>query len=218
MKKILFAIFFSFLGLCVNAQAVDSLEEKIVFTQAEVEASFPGGTENWRKYIAKNLKPNVPVKNGAPIGIYTVVVRFIVSKEGLIKDIAAETNLGYGMEQEVIRVIKNGPKWIPAQQNGRMVNAYRMQPITFVVQDQAIDIVSEPALQSGTDNRVKVYVAKVKSEDVALVVSNGNGSVRPAEENTFILRPAKAGSVLVDIYIKKRFIRKKIGEAFFMVN
>lgn len=218
MKKIVLALFISLSGLWANAQAVDSLEDKIVFTRAEVEASFPGGIEAWRRYIIKNLKPNVPVKNGAPIGIYTVMVRFIVSKEGFIKDIAAETNYGYGMEQEAIRVIKTGPKWIPAQQNGRMVNAYRKQPITFVVQDEAIEIVSEPALQSGTDNKVNVYVAKIKSEDIELEVSNGNGSVRPAEENTFIFRPAKAGSVLVVIYIKERNKLKKIGEAIFKVK
>ncbi len=38
------------------------------------------------------------------------------------------------MEDEAIRVIKRGPKWTPAIQNGRNVNAYRKQPITFVVQ------------------------------------------------------------------------------------
>jgi protein TonB len=37
------------------------------------------------------------------------------------------------MEEEAVRAIKWGPKWKPAIQNGRNVNAYRQQPITFVV-------------------------------------------------------------------------------------
>ncbi len=41
-----------------------------------------------------------------------------------------------GMEEEAVRVIKNGPKWTPALQNGRNVNAYRRQPITFQVNEE----------------------------------------------------------------------------------
>jgi protein TonB len=40
------------------------------------------------------------------------------------------------MEEEAMRVIKKGPNWTPAQQNGRFVNAYRRQPITFQVQEE----------------------------------------------------------------------------------
>jgi len=40
------------------------------------------------------------------------------------------------MEEEAVRVIKKGPKWTPAIQNGRQVNAYRKQPITFQVQSE----------------------------------------------------------------------------------
>jgi len=37
------------------------------------------------------------------------------------------------MEEEAMRIIKKGPRWIPARQNGYLVNAYRKQPITFVI-------------------------------------------------------------------------------------
>jgi protein TonB len=57
----------------------------------------------------------------------------VVDKEGNISDLRALTNHGYGMEQEAVRVIQKGPKWTPAQQNGRHVKAYRKQPITFQV-------------------------------------------------------------------------------------
>ena len=53
------------------------------------------------------------------MGTYTTIVIFIVDKEGNISDVKALTAHGFGMEEEVIRVIKNGPKWIPAIQNGR---------------------------------------------------------------------------------------------------
>jgi periplasmic protein TonB len=40
------------------------------------------------------------------------------------------------MEAEAVKIIKKGPNWKAALQNGRNVNAYRKQPITFVVQEQ----------------------------------------------------------------------------------
>ena len=104
------------------------------FSEVETEASFPGGRDAWVAYLTANLKANTPVKKKAPVGKYMVIVRFIVSKEGNISEVLAETNHGYGMEEEVIRIIKKGPKWNPAQQNRRFVNAYRRQPVTFVVQ------------------------------------------------------------------------------------
>jgi protein TonB len=108
-------------------------DENKVFEKVEVEASFPGGERDWRKYLERNLDANTPVENGAPEGSFTVTVQFIVDKEGNISDVRALSNHGYGMEEEAVKVIKKGPKWVPAIQNGRNVKAYRKQPITFVV-------------------------------------------------------------------------------------
>jgi len=36
-------------------------------------------------------------------------------EDGNINNIVANTNFGYGMEKEVIRIIKKGPKWTPAR-------------------------------------------------------------------------------------------------------
>jgi len=104
-----------------------------VFTREEKEAEFPGGEKGWRTYLERNLNPDVPVKKRAPPRTYNVRIKFIVQKDGSITDITAETSYGYGMEEEVIRVISKGPKWIPAVQYGRKVKAYRVQPVTFVV-------------------------------------------------------------------------------------
>jgi len=111
-------------------------DEGKVFNKVEVEAAFPGGEGAWRRYLEKNLDPNAPIDNGAPQGTYQVIVKFIVSKDGSISDVQSETKFGYGMEAEAIKIIKKGPKWTPALQNGRNVNAYRRQPVTFVVSEQ----------------------------------------------------------------------------------
>ncbi len=106
-----------------------------LFTRVEVEAVYPGVASEWTKYLQKNINPNVPADNKAPKGRYVVIVRFIVAKDSSISEVVAETINGYGMEQEVVRVIKKDkPNWTPAKQNGYVVKAYRRQSVTFLVE------------------------------------------------------------------------------------
>ena len=115
-----------------NDQAVsDSLNE--IYTVVDKEAKFPGNAKEWEKYLLKNLKIDEPVKNGAPDGCYLVIVTFKVAKDGKITDLNSETKLGYGMEDEVIRMIKKCPNWEPAVRYGRKVNSIKRQRITFML-------------------------------------------------------------------------------------
>ena len=111
-------------------------DENKIFEKVEIEAEFPGGQNAWKKFLERQLNPSAPVDNGAPEGMYTVTVQFVVSKDGSISDVRALSSHGYGMEAEAVRVIKKGPKWTPAVQNGRQVNAIRKQPITFQVSSE----------------------------------------------------------------------------------
>lgn len=115
----------------VEAKPVE--KEPEVFTKVEVDAKYPG---NWRSFLERNLDGQVAVDNGASPGTYTVIIQFIVDVAGNVSDVKALTSVGFGMEQEAVRVIKKSGKWNPAIQNGREVKAYRKQPITFQVTDQ----------------------------------------------------------------------------------
>jgi protein TonB len=106
--------------------------EPEIFTSVQIEAEFPGGVMAWKKYLENNLDAETPINNGAPEGTYTVMVRFVVSTDGSISSVEPETKIGYGLEAEAVKIIRNGPKWVPARQNGQQVNAYRRQQITFV--------------------------------------------------------------------------------------
>ena len=103
------------------------------FTSVQIEAEFPGGQEAWKRFLERNLNNELPADEGAPVGLYTVVVSFMVDKEGRVSDVVAENDPQYGTAKEAVRVIKKGPIWKPAIQNGHPV-AYRVkQSITFVV-------------------------------------------------------------------------------------
>jgi hypothetical protein len=100
----------------------------------EKEASFPGEDKGWLSFMTRNLRVDVAVNNLAPIGTYTVLVQFVVDKEGHVTDIKPLTEFGFGMEEEVVRVLNKSPKWTPANQFGRKVKAYRKQPVSFIVE------------------------------------------------------------------------------------
>lgn len=107
-----------------------------VFTVVQIPAEFPGGIPAWTKYLERNLNRDLPVENGAPPGKYTVIVSFIVDKNGGISEVKAENDPGYGTKDEAVRVIKRGPNWKPAVQNGRQVIYRHKQSITFMVSEE----------------------------------------------------------------------------------
>lgn len=107
-----------------------------IFTVVQIPAEYPGGIEAWNRYLIRNLNSNVPVDNGAPAGKHTVVLSFIVDKNGNISDIVAENDPGYGTKEEAIRVLKKGGGWKPAVQNGRNVIYRHRQSISFQVSEE----------------------------------------------------------------------------------
>jgi protein TonB len=105
-------------------------EEDQIRTSVDVPARFK---DNWSRFLLKHLDPETPVKNDAPTGRYSVVIQFVVDKEGNVSEIRPLTSHGHGMEEEAVRVLKRSPQWEPAFLNGYKVKAYHRQVITFEV-------------------------------------------------------------------------------------
>ncbi|MEP7254599.1 MAG: M56 family metallopeptidase [Ferruginibacter sp.] len=109
-------------------------QNNLVFTKTEVSPQFTGGDAAWRNYLQKNLNANTPLDEGWKSGKYTVIVKFIVHTDGTVTDVTTENYKSSKTAKECIRIITNAPKWLPAIQNGKNVNAYKRQPITFVIE------------------------------------------------------------------------------------
>lgn len=218
MKLLAFTAVLTFLSLCTVAQnPTDSAEVDLrIFTKVEHEAEFPGGLEGWKKFLMKNLNPEVPGNNGAPAGLYTIIVRFVVKKDGSLDDIQLENSEGYGMDAEVKRVIAKSGQWIPAVQNGRKVNAYRRQPITFYVQDDGVELSTAApfTFYIGIENELTVNADKVKPEDIDVTISKG--SIKQIAEGKYIVKVDKPGRVIVEVFNTKK--NKSLGKASFVVK
>lgn len=217
MLPVVFLLFSVKLFAQVTPLPADSIKTNVrIFTKVDVEAFYPGSDEGWRNFLRKNLNANVPVDNASPAGKYTVIIKFVVSYDGSLSDIKAETNVGYGMEQEVIRIIKKSGNWIAAEQNHRKVNAYRRQPVTFVVeQEDGVDIATqEPYTLFVGDNLINVNIKKMKNSNLRLSISRG--TIRQTEDGQFIANITEPGRVIIRVYNTKN--DKEISAASYEVK
>ncbi|HXB94424.1 MAG TPA: TonB family protein [Puia sp.] len=119
----------------VEAPKKDDEDYDKTFTKVEIESDFPGGSAAWLRYLNKNLRYPDDAVNNEIQG--TVVVQFIVDKEGNVSDVNAISGPeNGGLREEAVRVIKKSGKWTPAIQNGRQVKSYKKQPIVFKLEAQ----------------------------------------------------------------------------------
>lgn len=103
-----------------------------IVTFVQIEARFPGGIDGWKRFLERNLQyPEIAQENGKQA---VVKVQLVVDKEGNVSQVKALNDPGDGLAEEAERVIKKGPKWIPAEQNGQKVTYRFVQTITFQLQ------------------------------------------------------------------------------------
>ncbi len=97
-----------------------------------VMAEFPGGLEAMYAFIGKNLNyPSVARENSKE---GKVVLSFVIAADGSVQMSDVEKGIGFGCDEEAIRVINEMPKWTPATQNGKPVAVRLMLPIVFRLQ------------------------------------------------------------------------------------
>lgn len=123
----------SFFCISQTTDTAVNSNDNVVYDTVDTVATFPGGKNAWVKFVEQNLDPGVGVENGAKKGTYKVKIKFTVSKDGTLKDFEPLTKYKHGLEEEVIRVLKLSPKWLPAKKNGVIVNSKSEQEQVFVI-------------------------------------------------------------------------------------
>lgn len=96
---------------------------------AKEKAQYPGGEKELEKYLSLNLRyPNKALENGI---VGEVVVCFMLDEKGVISDAKVLKSLGYGCDEEALRVVKKMPDWKPAQVQGQAVKVNYILPVVF---------------------------------------------------------------------------------------
>lgn len=107
----------------------DTADKKL--KPGEIEAVFKAGGKSWLQYLTRNLNADL-AQNSVRGG--TLKVAFRVNTDGKCVDVFLRKSVEFVLDEEGMRIIEKAPLWEPAMKDGVKLNAYRIQPITFVKQ------------------------------------------------------------------------------------
>ncbi|MDY6114190.1 MAG: energy transducer TonB, partial [Alloprevotella sp.] len=112
---------------------VRRLEEEIVDNSiVEVPASYPGGDAAVLKFVSENLIYPIEARNAGLQG--TVVLRFIIEKDGSIGQIVVRKSLSKECDQAAAQVVSKLKRFTPAEQQGHKMKVWYTLPIRFSIQ------------------------------------------------------------------------------------
>ncbi|WP_373514651.1 TonB family protein [Persicitalea sp.] len=100
-----------------------------IFTVVEEQPQFPGGIDAMHKFLGDNVKYPEAARRAKVQG--RVFLNFVVTKEGEIKNVTILKGIGFGIDEEALRVMDKMPRWIPGKQDGKPLNVRYNLPIAF---------------------------------------------------------------------------------------
>lgn len=114
-----------------EAVAVQSMASAVAAEKRirSVRPEPEGGYGGYFKYLASAVSMPEAAKRAKVTG--QVQVEFQVNPNGTLSDFRVVKGLGYGCDEEAVRAIQDGPKWIPGKVNGEPVIKKTSLPITF---------------------------------------------------------------------------------------
>lgn len=105
-----------------------TLPDERIRTVCDTMPQFPGGMDSMFQFINRNLK--YPVMDDCSIQ-GRVVIRFVVTKKGEVKDPVVIRSVQRFFDNEALRVIDLMPDWEPAIHRGKKVDCYFTLPVAF---------------------------------------------------------------------------------------
>lgn len=111
----------------ISGVSIDSSKVSHNYKVIEIKPEPKKGLEHFYKFIGRNLNvPNNPKNISGK-----VILKFTIDKEGKIVEPKIIKSLGYGVDEEAIRVLMIYPDWFPGEQRGRKVRCTYSIPITI---------------------------------------------------------------------------------------
>ena len=102
-------------------------KESYIPVELDKLPAFPGGMEKFYQYVGNNFDKPEHLNAGSMI---SVLVAFVIEKDGSMTDIKVIRNPGHGLDKEAIRVLKSlKTKWTPGIKNGNKVRTEYVLPI-----------------------------------------------------------------------------------------
>lgn len=95
---------------------------------ADITPQYPGGIKALLDFLKKNLHAPEDIDQGDEI---SVKVKFVVDYDGKLESFNVIKSGGTEFDNEVVRVLKKMPLWIPGKSSGENVSVYYVVPVKF---------------------------------------------------------------------------------------
>ncbi|MCE7059144.1 energy transducer TonB [Dyadobacter sp. CY343] len=118
-------------GNAKTAAADVKTREESIFLHVEQAPEYMGGVQAMAAFLQKNLKYPVAAARAGIQG--RVFVQFTVGSDGNIEDVTALKGIGFGCDEEAVRVVKMMQNWMPGRQAGNPVRVKFTLPIAFQI-------------------------------------------------------------------------------------
>lgn len=112
-----------------TAVPLDKQDNPLNFQVVERLPEYPGGMSAFVQWLTKNLKYPVTAQRRKVEG--TVLVAFIVNKDGSITDLKVVKSAAPELDSEALRVLRMMPKWKPGEDRGKPCRTYFSIPVVF---------------------------------------------------------------------------------------
>ena len=97
--------------------------------QPEESARPEGGLDAFFNYVKQNQQYPAKARKNKIQG--KVMVSFMVEKDGSLTDMKVIKKFGNGLDEEAMRLVEKGPKWLPAKFQGEPIRQKMILPIIF---------------------------------------------------------------------------------------
>ena len=120
------------------------------------DPSFPGGDSALVVFIRSNIQYPDTAKQYHMEGV--VYASFIVEKNGGLSGFKIIRGIGWGCDEEAIRVLKLMPNWEPATRKGKPVRVQMNIPVRFELKDESCFTI-KPSFPGGKDS-LDVFISR----------------------------------------------------------
>ncbi len=121
---VLFTFFFSSYNTSSAQVASVAADTEMIYRVTEKAPRPVGGMTAFYEYTQDNLRrPSQAVAKGIRGNVF---VKFIIEKDGSITNVEVIKGIGGGCDEEVIKLLKNAPKWTPGMQHGKVVRVQKI--------------------------------------------------------------------------------------------
>ncbi|RZL49452.1 MAG: TonB family protein [Pedobacter sp.] len=115
----------------------ESNDQVYSFVAMSTPPTYPGGVMKFYEYLGQNIKyPSDAAENDIQGNVF---VSFVVEKDGSLSDLRVDRKLGFGTDEEALRVLRLSKRWNPGIQNGKPVRVRYNIPIKFSLEGEKQD-------------------------------------------------------------------------------